>query len=433
MIVKKITRKSQGQFKLLAQYILRADRESPEIGRVRVSNCAMEDPALAVKEIAATQARNTRSQADKTCHLMVSFPTGENPTPAQLEDIEDELCHAMGLGDHQRLSVVHLDTGHVHVHLAINKVHPLSHNNVERLRDHFQLAAACERLEERHRLARDNHPQRFAEHQRAPGVGVMAAHGTHTPFHDWALTHKAALSEALHTASGWSDLHRALARQGMEIKPRGAGLVLAAKGTSTHIKASAFGRDFSLAKLTERFGPYQAPTAEIQSLAAETHYTPARKHNLWADYQRERQRILSERQQALDAIKRQRGKEAEAIKTDLAGKRSEVRKSRLLTRQQKRELYSSLSARRKERYAALSEQTAQARQAVRDEHAAPDWRGWLQARTEQGDRAAERTLARAVRRDEERTGAVKRDRQQRKQRKQQTRQQRTGAQHGISR
>jgi len=417
MIVKKITRKSQGQFRSLAQYVLRSGKADPAIGRVRVSNCAMEAPALAVKEIAATQARNTRSQADKTCHLMVSFPTGENPTPAQLEDIEDELCHAMGLGDHQRLSVVHLDTGHVHVHLAINKVHPLSHNNVERLRDHFQLAAACERLEERHRLARDNHPQRFAEHQRAPGVGVMAAHGTHTPFHDWALTHKAALSEALHTAAGWSGLHRALARKGLEIKPRGAGLVLAAKGASAHIKASALGREFSAAKLTARFGPYQAPTAEIQSLAAETCYTPAHKHDLWADYQRERQRILGERRQALAAITHRRGEEAEAIKAELAGKRSEVRKSLLLTRQQKRALYLSLSAQRQQRYAALAEQTAQARQAVRDEPAPPDWRGWLQARTEQGDRVAAQVLDRAVRRD----AAQKRQRQ------------RTGAQHGISR
>jgi len=86
----------------------------------------------------------------------------------------------------------------------------------------------------------------------------MAAHGTHAPFHDWALTHKAALSEALNTASGWSDLHRALARQGMEIKPRGAGLVLAARDASAFSKASALGREFSATKLTARFGPYQA-------------------------------------------------------------------------------------------------------------------------------------------------------------------------------
>jgi len=96
MIVKKVARNTRGP------YVLRTDREQPATRRVRISNCAMEDPAL-----------------------------------AQLEDIEHELCHAMGLGDHQRLSVVHLDTGHVHVHLAINKVYPLSHNNVELIRNHF--------------------------------------------------------------------------------------------------------------------------------------------------------------------------------------------------------------------------------------------------------------------------------------------------------
>ena len=399
MIVKKIARKSQGTFHQLTQYILREERKNPEIGRVRISNCNMNETELAVKEIEATQARNTRSKADKTCHLIVSFPTGETPTTAQCEDIEDELCGAIGLGDHQRLSVIHLDTEHVHIHIAINKIHPVSHHNIELIRDHFKLAEACERLEERHQLTRDNHPQRFADHQRSAGVGEMAAHGDRVPFHDWALTHKQALGEALSVAATWDDLHRALARKGMVIKPRGAGLVLADKEAKAFVKASALGREFSAAKLTARFGAYQDPTPDIQNLPAQVRYTPTRNHNLWADYQRERQQIVADKRTALDAITEQRALESDAIKAEMADKRAQVFNSVLLTKQQKRALYLSLSAQRKTRYAELSEHTAQARQAARTEHPVPNWRAWLRARTDQGDRAAERALERTMRRD----------------------------------
>jgi len=399
MIIKKIARKSQGRFQQLAQYILREERKNPEIGRVRISNCEMNEMDLAVKEIAAIQARNTRSKADKTCHLIVSFPTGETPTPAQFEDIEDELCSAIGLGDHQRLSAVHLDTEHVHIHIAINKIHPVSHRNIELIRDHFKLAEACERLEERHRLTKDNHPQRFADHQRSAGVGEMAAHGDRVPFHDWALTHKQTLGEALSAAATWDDLHRALALKGMEIKPRGAGLVLTSKDAPAFVKASALGREFSAAKLTARFGAYQAPTPPTQSLPAQVRYTPTRGHDLWADYQRERQRIIADKKTALAAITEQRAREADAIKAEMADKRAQVFKSILLTKQQKRALYRSLSAQRKTRYAALSKRTAQARQAARTEHPIPNWRSWLRARTDQGDRAAQQALERTLRRD----------------------------------
>lgn len=397
MIVKKIARKSQGKFHQLAQYVLREDRENPEIGRIRISNCEMNETDLAVKEIAATQARNTRSQADKTCHLIVSFPTGETPTPALCADIEDELCSAIGLGDHQRLSVVHLDTEHTHIHIAINKIHPVSYRNIELIRDHFKLAAACERLEDRHQLVKDNHPQHFSDHQRSAGLGAMAAHGDRAPFHDWAVTHKQALSEALDKATGWADLHHALAAHGMEIRPRGAGLVLAAKGAPAFIKASALGREFSAAKLTARLGAYQAPPPHTRSLPAQVRYTPTRSHDLWADYQRERQQIMADKKTALAAITEQRAHEADAIKAEMADKRAQVFKSVLLTKQQKRALYRSLSAQRTARFSELSERTAQTRRAARAEHPIPNWRAWLRARTDQGDHAAQQALARTPR------------------------------------
>jgi Relaxase/Mobilisation nuclease domain len=92
-----------------ADYILDRKGAGERVDAIRVTNCANEEPGLALAEIASIQDRNTTSKTDKTYHLIVSFPPGETPTPAQLHDIEDTLCAAIGLADHQRISAVHND------------------------------------------------------------------------------------------------------------------------------------------------------------------------------------------------------------------------------------------------------------------------------------------------------------------------------------
>jgi len=145
----------------LGAYVLDEAHQGEKVAWARVSNCQSDDPGWAVKEILATQARNTRSQADKSYHLVVSFPEGERPTRAQLADIEDRLCGALGFTEHQRVSAVHQNTDNWHMHIAINKVHPRTYRNIEPFRDHFRLQEACADLEIKHGLIRDNHtPER---------------------------------------------------------------------------------------------------------------------------------------------------------------------------------------------------------------------------------------------------------------------------------
>ncbi len=123
----------------LNAYILDADHEGEKVAWARVTNCASTDPGWAVKEIIATQARNTRSHKGKDYHLVVSFPEGERPTRGQVEDIEDRLCEAIGLAQHQRVSAVHQNTDNWHLHVAISTVDPATFRNVAPFRDHFRL------------------------------------------------------------------------------------------------------------------------------------------------------------------------------------------------------------------------------------------------------------------------------------------------------
>ena len=83
-------------------YIL-ADPAGGRVGTVRITNCHAATPALAIMEILATQSLNKRGRGDRTYHLVVSFEPGERPRPAQIEDIETELCAAIGLSGLQRI------------------------------------------------------------------------------------------------------------------------------------------------------------------------------------------------------------------------------------------------------------------------------------------------------------------------------------------
>lgn len=56
--------------------------------------------------------------------ISVSFQANERPDEQTLQAIESRLCDGLGFGDHQRISVVHTDTDHLHIHIAINKIYP---------------------------------------------------------------------------------------------------------------------------------------------------------------------------------------------------------------------------------------------------------------------------------------------------------------------
>ena len=62
-----------------ADYILDRKGGGERVDAIRVTNCANEEPGLALAEIAAIQERNTSSKTDKTYHLIVSFPPARTP------------------------------------------------------------------------------------------------------------------------------------------------------------------------------------------------------------------------------------------------------------------------------------------------------------------------------------------------------------------
>lgn len=152
------------------------------VGSYRVTNCETDDPADATEMIVATQLKNKKSKADKTYHLVFSFKPGEEPLLDVLHAIEDELCSSIGYADHQRVSAVHTDKDHLHVHVAINKVHPTGLQNIEPYYDKFQLMEACERLEIKYHLQRTNHGlSKDKSHERDDRTGKVRLEPTQQP------------------------------------------------------------------------------------------------------------------------------------------------------------------------------------------------------------------------------------------------------------
>src|SRR5260370_12155203 len=71
--------------------------------------------------------------------------------------IEERFCKALGYAEHQRVSVVHHDTDNVHIHVAINKIHPTTFTLQNPGYDYKTRSKLCAILEHELGLAQDNH------------------------------------------------------------------------------------------------------------------------------------------------------------------------------------------------------------------------------------------------------------------------------------
>ena len=120
----RMRRRGTSSMRRLVEYITSEHGKKHRIGEIMIANCTYESPELAMREMLVTQARNNRATSDKTYHLLVSFRPGEDPTPDTLRKVESAVCRKLGFEEHQRIAVAHRDTDSVHLHIAINKIHP---------------------------------------------------------------------------------------------------------------------------------------------------------------------------------------------------------------------------------------------------------------------------------------------------------------------
>ena len=223
MIIKHVAMKvaMKSSFIRLAQYITDTQSKQHRLQTVLLTNCGslmVEDAAL---EIAATQAQNVRAQGDKTYHLLVSFRAGEKPDAETLKSIEKRICDGLGFAEHQRLSAVHTDTDNLHIHIAINKIHPEKKTLLEPYYQHFTLASLAVQLEAEFSLERDNH-----QVYRTVSEGRAADMEQHSGLESLISWIRSNCLPKLKEAKSWDEFKATLSKNGLLLVARGNGFVI---------------------------------------------------------------------------------------------------------------------------------------------------------------------------------------------------------------
>jgi hypothetical protein len=247
--------KAGGSFRGLVTYLTSSHGKTERLGRVRLTNCVSSDVASAVLEIESAQARNSRAR-HRTYHLILAFPAGEEPRADLLEAIERNACAALGFAEHQRVSVVHHDTDHLHVHVAINRVHPRTHWVHSPSYSKLVLDRLCVELEQEHGLQPTPHRTRErAAHLEAASALRESLQGS--------------CAEHLRQARTWAELHEIAGRHGVQMQLRGNGLAFVGQDGSSG-RASSVARDLSKAALERRLGAFE--------VSGQVPHAPDRQH-----------------------------------------------------------------------------------------------------------------------------------------------------------
>lgn len=385
--------KPQRDFKRTAEYIADHEGEGEKVLHKWHAGCEADDYALAILEVEATQALNTRSQKEKTYHLLISFrPEDEHRlTPEVMEAIEKEFAEALGFQEHQRHCGAHQNTSNLHIHVAYNMIHPVTLNRREPFRDYHKRDRVCRLIEQRFGLVIDNGREPASvPNRRNEKAKAVEAHTQQESFDGYCHRHKDELVGAIQKASSWQAIHDILARRGLALELHGNGCVIKDIHGKHAIKASSLDRSFSKGALTKRFGECQAPQRQKKDAPSQRSRFEARplqkspeRGALWQQYQQAKRK----RNLAMSAIEARHKAELEQVQKDAdktlarikATALNEVDKEKRLAKH-RLEAARKLKTLEKERKAKIAE--------ARKQHPHPTWTGYLKDQAKEGNELA---------------------------------------------
>ncbi|MFZ1865374.1 MAG: TraI/MobA(P) family conjugative relaxase [Polyangiales bacterium] len=355
-----------------------------------------EDAGLAVEVMELLQEGNTRAKGSKTYHLVISFhPEDRRLTVPELEDVVRRTLQAAGLAQHQYIAVRHSDQEHEHLHVAVNKIHPETlkiHHPYQAIPAYQALASLLEQELGLHRVDRTR--GRSQRHR----TRDFEAHQGLESFSSWARRTIGEVAELDRIAS-WPALHGELQRFGVRLMPRGNGpAIVHATRPNLACKASSLGRDWSKARLCERYGEF-VPGPRSSELAREERngyegrpLGTSRDDSLWHEYQEVLCAARSQRLEQREALARKVDAARAAHQRDFTLKHHAVA-ALPLPAKDKRKHYKALSFERKVAERRLRA-TIQGWRTVRFHTHPGSWKQFLAERAARGDPRAIRRLER---------------------------------------
>lgn len=277
----------------------RQNATSPKRSRVlfvATSGLLTNDAEQAVRIMRATANRSRRCKAP-VYHFVISWRALDRPDFATMRAIVDETCQDMGMADLQRVAIAHDDTRHRHVHVVVNRIHPLTGKAWNRRQDWVRLEVSLARIAEKYGYdrvpGRHNEPARFKDAaKKAPDREYQMARRKGAPLPlmqcpaQRVTAERPRLQALLNAATTWQELHATLAAIGYRLETKGTGLVL--RDATTEMKLSLISKTARIKLLEQRFGtpfsPAKAPQAAVTfNIQPSKAVTPAHHPQLRAD------------------------------------------------------------------------------------------------------------------------------------------------------
>ncbi|HET9644001.1 MAG TPA: TraI/MobA(P) family conjugative relaxase [Burkholderiaceae bacterium] len=384
-------------------------------------NCLSIQTAAA--EMAAVASQNTRVK-DPVYHVVLSWPSGEAPTDDQAFACGRHAIGAVGMADHQYLFSVHRDTAHVHLHIAVNRVHPETLRAVYPDRDFFRLDRAMRELELQYGWRHDKGPYAVFERggkkvidwsSRAPDTkGKKPTRAADMERHTDAESlftyvrgqpKTAVLAYLKGDDVTWQGLHEVMRRFGLELREKGQGLAIfdLSGDVEVPVKASDMHESMSKPRLVKRIGAFELPVLDELSEVSTTTYDKYRplkrdaaKREIARQARADARRDLRERYAAYRRTFVYRRLDANEVKRRYADLREATRQRRLEIKTTVRDaaarkaLYSVLAFEALRSRERLRQEIAQERNALRADptNRRMSFRQWVEAEALKGDEAA---------------------------------------------
>jgi hypothetical protein len=211
---------------------------------------------------------------DPINHYVLSWREGEQPTHQNVEQAVDILLDELGLKGHQCVYGLHADTDNIHLHIAVNRVHPDSLKVIKPNKG-FDIEAvhkAVARIEHAQGWEREKNgryqvlengdlgrARNDAGKQRQPEQRKqdMENRTGEKSKERIAIEQAAPIIKA---ASNWREVHDKLAEKGMRYERTGSGAIVFVGDVG--VKASRVDRAASFGNLQKRLGPYEPSTQE---------------------------------------------------------------------------------------------------------------------------------------------------------------------------
>ena len=335
MIVKKIKNPRRSTSKLtrlsaLIDYIedeLTPDGQKEKTVYRNARNFLSDDPTIQKEEMAGLIQASQRSQ-NPLCHYVLSWQTGEQPTPEQIEQAVDVLLDELKMPDHQVIYALHRDTEHAHLHVVVNKINPATEKSVSVYNDVHACHRAIARIEQMQGWNREpNHLYDVNENGQAVKRDVTKepVKDPSRPTRQKADQHeqrngtksaeriaKEAAVPLIKSAKSWQELHESLAANGFKYERKGSGALLYVNDQP--IKASTADRSCSLSSLEKRLGTYEPPNPSIEvRKRPAVELLPSTSKASWQQYTDEKKRLYDAKQQALKELRQRHAAERQAF------------------------------------------------------------------------------------------------------------------------